>query len=230
MNADLEILLVANCLQQRHELFNCLQRPWWKIQALESGEALNTYIRGATPDLVLLDTEFPGLDADALIERLRENFPSAGIVLLTTSISPLDRAKGYRLGADVFITKPIASDELLAVVERLERRLQRSENHYYVLERVAGNLKTPDQRSCKLTTSEQRLIEALALSGSKLASPEYLLANMANDPNQALLSKTALAALISRLRTKSKTELNIENLVRATRRRGYKLTVPLQLR
>lgn len=227
--ADLEILLVADSLQNRYELFNALHRPWWKVQASDSGEGLNDCIGNAIPDLIVMDAEKLDKDAYFLVERMRGAFPVAGIVLLAPALSSADRAIGYRVGVDVFITTPTAADELIAVIESLERRLQRSEDRYYVLDRLAGNLNTPDQRACKLTRSEQRLIEVLALSGSQIVSLDYLLQSMAPGEDE-LLSPSALAALISRLRTKSKTELDVDNLIVATRRQGYRLTVPLQLR
>lgn len=229
MMADLEILLVADSLQNRYELFNALHRPWWKVLATDGGEGLNDCIGNAIPDLIVMDAEQLDKDAYFLVERMRGAFPVAGIVLLAPALSSAVRAIGYRVGVDVFITTPTAADELIAVIESLERRLQRTEAHYYILDRMKGKLSTPDQRVCKLTRSEQRLIELLVLSGSQMVSLEFLLQNMASRDDE-LFSQRALAVLISRLRAKSKTELDVDNLIVATRRQGYRLTVPLQLR
>jgi len=78
------------------------------------------------PDLVLCDLVMPDLDGYAVMRRLREDPRTAGVpfVAVTGSAAPADVQRGFRSGADGYVTKPFEIDHLLGVVTRLlgERR------------------------------------------------------------------------------------------------------------
>jgi DNA-binding response OmpR family regulator len=129
----------------------------------------------------------------------------------------------------VYLTKPTNTDELIAVIENLGKRLKRQEVQYFILDRLAGKLRTPQGRACTLTHSELRLIEVLALSAGREVDIDQMLYGL-SVKDEKTATKESLAALISRLRSKCKTELEVENLIAASRGLGYRLTVPLQLK
>src|SRR5437868_14225284 len=86
-------------------------------RALQEGSAFK-------PDLVLLDVTLPGLDGFEVCRRLAEGQSRTAIIMLTARAQKEDKVQGLRLGADDYITKPFALDELLARIQALLRRVQ----------------------------------------------------------------------------------------------------------
>jgi len=73
------------------------------------------------PDLVLCDLVMPDLDGYAVMRRLRADPRTVGVpfVAVTGSAAPADVQRGFRSGADGYVTKPFEIDHLLGVVTRL---------------------------------------------------------------------------------------------------------------
>lgn len=74
------------------------------------------------PDLVVLDLNLPGLDGMSVLSRLRDARCDARVLVLTARGDVGDRVKGLQAGADDYLPKPFAMDELIARVEALGRR------------------------------------------------------------------------------------------------------------
>lgn len=74
------------------------------------------------PDLVVLDINLPGLDGFTVLGRLRKAHSTARILILTARGDVEDRVKGLKGGADDYLPKPFAMNELVARVEALGRR------------------------------------------------------------------------------------------------------------
>lgn len=94
--------------------------------AADGREALDA-LRDAPPDLVVLDVMLPGVDGLEITRRLRAAEADEGrsplpVLMLTARDAVPDRVSGLRAGADDYLVKPFAFDELLARVEALLRR------------------------------------------------------------------------------------------------------------
>jgi DNA-binding response OmpR family regulator len=83
--------------------------------------ALQTALK-EQPDLVLLDINLPAMDGFEVLARLRQAKCKAMILMLTARGEVFDRIKGLKAGADDYLAKPFALDELVARVEALGRR------------------------------------------------------------------------------------------------------------
>ena len=90
-------------------------------EAADGGAALAAVERSA-PDLVVLDVTLPGLDGLAVCRRLRRAGLALPILLLTARDAVPDRVAGLDAGADDYLVKPFAAEELLARVRALLRR------------------------------------------------------------------------------------------------------------
>src|SRR5437763_11076719 len=89
--------------------------------AADGGEALAAVER-ATPDLLVLDVGLPGVDGLAVSRRLRAKGLAVPVLMLTARDSVPDRVAGLDAGADDYLVKPFATEELLARVRALLRR------------------------------------------------------------------------------------------------------------
>jgi two-component system, OmpR family, response regulator MprA len=104
----------------------------YAVQVAESGEVALALAAAEAPDLVVLDVMLPDADGLAVCRRLRET-GSMPIVLLTARDTVPDRVAGLDSGADDYLVKPFALDELLARVRaQLRRGQQRTDKvlHY----------------------------------------------------------------------------------------------------
>jgi DNA-binding response OmpR family regulator len=98
-------------------------------EAASAGDALVAISR-ERPDVVLLDVQMPDADGWTVLEALRSESVTADlpVVLCTVRARPEDRARGWRLGCDGYVTKPFAIrvlvDEVKAVVARTPEERQ----------------------------------------------------------------------------------------------------------
>jgi DNA-binding response OmpR family regulator len=95
----------------------------YEVLVAEDGEAALALAERQPPDLVILDVMLPGLDGLTICRRLRAK-ATAPILLLTARDTVPDRVAGLDEGADDYVVKPFALDELLARVRALLRRTQ----------------------------------------------------------------------------------------------------------
>ncbi|MBP5566206.1 MAG: response regulator [Bacteroidales bacterium] len=95
-----------------------LTRFNFRIRTASGGQQALDAVAAEKPDLILLDLMMPGIDGFEVIRRLRENPDTAGIriVILSALNSNEDVVKGFNVGADDFIMKPIIMEKLLTCV------------------------------------------------------------------------------------------------------------------
>mgnify|MGYP003294706556 CR=1 FL=1 len=95
-----------------------LSKMNFKISTASNGRIALDAIAKEKPDLILLDLMMPEIDGFEVIRRLRENPETADIriVILSALNSSDDIVKGFNLGANDFITKPIIMEKLLNCV------------------------------------------------------------------------------------------------------------------
>lgn len=228
MSADLIIVVVEDNELLREEMVCFLTRPGWQAHGVDCAEALNAWLLSHTPGIAVLDVNLPYEDGYSIATRLRESHPGIGIIMLTARTRNADRSVGYQAGADVYLTKPTNTTELVAVIGNLGRRLSAQAPRQLLLDRVRGLLIGPEGDSCRLTGSEQRLLELLALAPAREADSEYLLVGLGSDGGLAA-RRNNLSVLVSRLRTKCQQLAGVESLVVSHRGQGYRLTMPVEL-
>jgi two-component system response regulator MprA len=116
------ILVVDDDAPIRRMLDRTLSAEGYAVEtAADGGEALAAVER-STPDLIVLDVGMPGVDGLSISRRLRVKGLSVPVLLLTARDSVPDRVAGLDAGADDYLVKPFATEELLARVRALLRR------------------------------------------------------------------------------------------------------------
>jgi DNA-binding response OmpR family regulator len=100
-----------------------LEKQGHEVQVVSDGARVLPAVRDRTPDLILLDVHLPSRDGYDLCRAVRaeEGGEAVRIVMLTVNSREVDRAKGLALGADAYLTKPFAIDDVLRQVDELLR-------------------------------------------------------------------------------------------------------------
>jgi two-component system response regulator MprA len=117
------IMVVDDEAAVRDALRRALSLEGYDVElATDGAEALQRLDEGARPDALLLDVLMPGVDGLEVCRRLRRSGSRLPVLLLTARAEVSDRVSGLDAGADDYLTKPFALQELLARVRALLRR------------------------------------------------------------------------------------------------------------
>jgi two-component system, OmpR family, response regulator MprA len=100
----------------------------YSVAIAASGSEALTRSLERPPDLVVLDIMLPGLDGLEVAQRLRAAGDTVPILMLTARDAVADRVKGLETGADDYLVKPFAPEELVARVKALLRRSQEEQH------------------------------------------------------------------------------------------------------
>src|SRR5437763_789655 len=120
--ASAAILVVDDDAPIRRMLSRTLAAEGYAVEASPDGGTALAAVERSAPDLVVLDVAMPGIDGLTVARRLRDKGLGLPILLLTARDQVPDRVAGLDAGADDYLVKPFAADELLARVRALLRR------------------------------------------------------------------------------------------------------------
>jgi len=119
----MKILVVDDERAVRESLRRALELEGYEIElAADGSEALYRLEGDVEPDAMILDVLMPGVDGLEVCRRLRGSGSKLPVLMLTARTQVEDRVEGLDAGADDYVTKPFALDELLARVRALLRR------------------------------------------------------------------------------------------------------------
>src|SRR5213594_3955025 len=119
------ILIIEDELPMRTALMDVLQAEGYRVLTAADGESGLTRALEEKPDLILLDIMMPRLDGFAVCAELRRLNNPVPILMLTAKGQVEDRVHGLDMGADDYLVKPFSTEELLARVRALLRRVQK---------------------------------------------------------------------------------------------------------
>jgi len=134
----------------------------YTVDTAADGEEALARAREKEPDLVILDIMMPGLDGFEVARRLRQG-GDVPIIMLTAKGTVADKVAGLESGADDYLVKPFALDELLARVKARLRRRQPREEETLRFSDLSLNTSTREVKRgtglIELTTQEFDLLE-----------------------------------------------------------------------
>lgn len=195
------ILVVDDDVPIRRMLDRALRAQGYEVEtAADGGEALLAVERSA-PDLLVLDIAMEGLDGLAVCRRLRQKGLALPVLLLTARDSVPDRVAGLDAGADDYLVKPFATDELLARVRALLRRGREPEEllaHGDVTLEVSTRIVRRGDERLPLSPREADLLELLLRNARRVVTREQALAEVW----QGRASENAVDRCVSNLRRK----------------------------
>jgi DNA-binding response OmpR family regulator len=118
----MRILLIEDEKPLAGYVSRALEKAGHTVQVEDDGARGLAAMRAGTFDLLILDVNLPSVDGLSLLRELREGGIAVHVLILTARSEVGDRVAGLRGGADDYLVKPFAMDELLARVDALGRR------------------------------------------------------------------------------------------------------------
>lgn len=150
-----------------------LRAEGYDVKTARRGAEAMMIVAQSLPDLIISDIRMPGMDGYQLVRNLRSNARTrlVPIVFLTAKDEIADRIAGFRTGVDAYLTKPFEPEELVAIVEAILNRVERTHSD---LARMFGEKEDEREfiRDEELTDAEWRVAEAVArgLSNKEIAA------------------------------------------------------------
>jgi two-component system KDP operon response regulator KdpE len=174
------ILVVDDELQILRVLRTSLPLWGYGVRTAQGGAEALDEIAKEMPDLIILDLAMPALSGLDVCRRIRE-YSSVPIIVLSAKGSEADKVAALDIGADDYVTKPFAMNELMARVRAVMRRAAASENDSHVMN--AGDLSIDlDERrvvvagkEIKLTPKEFEVLKYLVSNTGKVITHRALL-------------------------------------------------------
>ena len=230
----LSIGLVEDDVLLREEVSDHLSNQGFKVSAVNCALALDDMITHTPVDIFIIDLNLPGEDGLSLSKRLRQTRPEVGIIIMTAKITLNDRIAGYGVGgADVYLTKPIAPDELVMIVRSLGRRVKPTDDEPELsLSLRQRTLQGPELSSVlRLTTREKMLLVALVQARDNTLESATLCDLCTGDTAEETISKHALEELVARLRKKVRAAQaeGAEPAIKSVWGVGYQLCLKINL-
>lgn len=118
----MRVLLVEDSRRLQATVGAALRRSGFAVDVASDGEEGLWRAESDDYDVIVLDIMLPKLDGLSLLQRLRHKGKATHVLLLTAKDTVADRVHGLRIGADDYLVKPFALEELLARVQALCRR------------------------------------------------------------------------------------------------------------
>jgi DNA-binding response OmpR family regulator len=118
----MRVLFVEDSAGLRDTVTAALRRSGYAVDTAGDGEAGLTLATSLPYDVAVLDIMLPKLDGLELLQRMRAAGTAVPVLMLTARSSVADRVAGLNRGADDYLAKPFALEELLARVQALGRR------------------------------------------------------------------------------------------------------------
>jgi len=175
------ILIIEEELPMRTALQDCLEAEGYRALTAGDGESGLQRALAEKPDLILLDIMMPRLDGFAVCAELRRLANPVPILMLTAKGQVEDRVHGLDVGADDYLVKPFSTEELLARVRALLRRVQKRSRLHTLLRLgetkidLARQTATRGRKELHLTAKEFAVLRLLAEAEGEPVSRERFL-------------------------------------------------------
>jgi DNA-binding response OmpR family regulator len=225
----ISVAVLEDDLAHQKELLTLLRAEGYIAVGVDSGEALDELARKGMPDLLIIDLNLPGEDGLHIAQRYRRISRKLVIIMLTGRVKPGDKVQGYDAGADLYLTKPLRSQELLAAIRSLGRHIthHRESPATWTLETSTRMLMSPDRQYFALGEMTAHMILAFAIAPDRRLESKKLLeiAGLTSDD----AGKHALSVILSRLRAKLSPALDGRPLTKSLRLEGYMLCISISI-
>ena len=179
MKPEKKILVAEDDNAVRESLERALRLEGYQVLVSSNGEQALEIASVTPPDLYILDVMMPILDGLSVCRTLRRQGDKTPILILTARHQVSDRVSGLDAGADDYLAKPFALDELLARIRALLRRNPSdTKSKSYVVSNLVLNIETRqvlrEGRELDLTKTEFDLLEILMRNENVVLTREMI--------------------------------------------------------
>jgi two-component system response regulator CssR len=172
------IYLVEDEERLRKLLVMYLEKEGYLTRSFASAEAAFDYLTDSV-SLWILDIKLPGADGFELIKRIKEINDDVPVIFASARDSEMDRIMGLRFGSDDYVTKPFSVQELILRIEKLLKRVYKTDTTLIQYASYAVDLRKRTVYECeveiKLTTREFDLLALLIKNINKAYSRTEIL-------------------------------------------------------
>jgi len=212
------------------ELCISMRWPGSKIMAVDQGKQAPHLVENESPDIVILDLALPDVDGLDVLKDIR-SFSDVPVLIVSARGDEVSRVRGLEIGADDYVTKPFSHTELLARINAVVRRSERS--YDFDSTDVIGNDKLLVDFSLRrvfvqgkpvdLSATEWDFIAFAARNKGKILSPARLAEQVWGSE---FVDPAAIKMCVYRLRRKLGDNPRRPSIIRTHRGMGYSLQVP----
>jgi DNA-binding response OmpR family regulator len=227
MKAKKHILLVEDDESMGFLLKDSLENYNYRVTHYSDGKLALNEFHNRTFDLCLLDVMMPNMDGFTLASEIRKNDLDTPIIFLTAKAMKEDRIKGFKLGADDYVTKPFSIEELTLRIKAVLKRGKISQvtNQLISFSKYALDLDNLilniGKKQIQLTRKEADILALFASNKNTLLKREFILKSVWEDDSYFI--GRSLDVFISKLRKHFKTDSNIS--ITNIHGAGYKFEV-----
>lgn len=220
----MRVLLVEDSVRLRETVGTALRRSGYAVDSSADGEEGIWRATNQDYDVIVLDLMLPRLDGLSLLRKLRGEGKKTHVLVLTARDSIQDRVQGLRTGADDYLVKPFALEELLARVDALCRRAYGCKESRLTIADLEIDIAAKSVwragQLVKLQPREYKVLEYLSLRHGEVVSQSEIEARLYPDEVEPM--SNVIEATLSSLRRKLG-EVNPTPLIHTRRGLGYVL-------
>jgi len=209
-----KILLVEDNETLGYILKEYLEMKSFQVTLASNGKAGLRHFKKSNFDLAILDVMMPEKDGFSLALDLKELQPRLPLIFLTAKALKVDKLKGFQLGADDYIVKPVDEEELVARIQAVLRRAQAEvivEENFEIGEYefdYNNQFLLWGTEKRMLTEKEAKLLKQLCLHKGRLLSRKQVLQTLWR--NSDYFTRRSMDVFISRLRKYLSNDPNIQ--------------------
>jgi two-component system OmpR family response regulator len=200
----MRVLLAEDEVDLAHVIRRTLVEEGYACDWAEDGESALHQVSTGPYDAVVLDLMLPGIDGWTILRALRAEGRTTPVLVLTARDALADKVRGLDLGADDYLTKPFALEELLARLRALIRRAEAKPAPVLAVGDVqidtVARVVARAGETIPLTAKEYAVLEFLALRQGALVSRTTLYDHVYDDESDTL--SNVLDVYVSNLRRK----------------------------
>ncbi len=223
----LRVLVLEDEPDLQEAIVTYLNTEGYVTDSVGSLAAANQWMNTHAFDVLILDL---GLPDGSGLEWLRQHsgLSNNGVIITSAQGLAVDRIAGAKAGADIYLVKPIALEELASVVGNLGRRLLTSGPRIWILDKLRWTLESPEGQQLKVTKSEMSLLAQLASRPGEVVLRNDLVLGLGEDPLE--YDPRRMEILVRRLRGKASQQFGSDLPLETAHKQGYAFTAPIEVK
>ncbi len=221
----MKLLLVEDSLILQRSLSTGLTKLGMTVDQAFDGKEADNFLQYSAYEVIVLDLMLPKISGLEVLQRLRNRGDRTSVLILSAKDEVEDRTRGLDLGADDYLIKPFAFDELVSRVRALKRRITPDTpfpSPIVLIEGVSidtsARTVSVDNAVLDLTPTEYRIIELLATRRKQTYSHDQLIDRLYRADHD--VTRNAIEAHVSAVRRKFR-KMGKDDLIKTRRGFGY---------